>query len=514
MRGGVMSSGNREPDHADSVTEPTVGPLEAAILERISRHPNWYPLARGLDEHGNSCYRWSRQTQDMWNERIRPLLDQDIGQFFDQNLRYMRNMPIMPAILIFFPRDYPFSGHCARARILWDNMQIISCDIRRERIPWTKEPPYIKMGAGILLSKFVLRKMAERSPLFRPIWTDLKDMHPDECGIYLAGEPDSGWLDSIQGEEKALLAEYRSTWNMEKLGLDLRPLSLDESMTIYDAMARFKSEGNSVKAIGICREMLEEPSVHWTVWSLLVHFLRQMGEYAQAYEVVQEGKRRYPECLFFDRMGYDCCLDMKEHARAEWHLNRIEPLNPWNPITMAQRADLHRLAGRHAQAVELYRGCAEHRSLEREQQVNLGVSLAGSGRVEEATELFQKMSEQCESDPVALNNLGMLIAGAGQLEKAADLCRRALELDSSISNIWDTMGFVQFKLENHGAAERHFQKAVELDPMFPDAWRHLLHVYHRSGQAEKLAKTRARVAYCLPEELKRFEREKDSDIRD
>lgn len=99
-------------------------------------------------------------------------------------------------------------------------------------------------------------------------------------------------------------------------------------------------------------------------------------------------------------------------------------------------------------------------------------------------------------------------------KKAADLCRRALELDSSIINIWDTMGLIQMKRKNNEEAEGHLLMAVEMNPMFPDGWRHLLHVYHRLGQAEKLAKTRARVGYYLPEQLKRFEREKDSDITD
>ena len=36
----------------------------------------------------------------------------------------------------------------------------------------------------------------------------------------------------------------------------------------------------------------------------------------------------------------------------------------------------------------------------------------------------------------------------------------------------------------------------------------------RSGHADKLVKTCAKVVYYLPEQLKRFEREKDSDIRD
>lgn len=471
---------------------------------------NWYPLEWNQEQR-ECLYRWPIETARMWEERIRPLVNYDIGGYFQRMGRGLPRDPFSPSIFVFFPDDIPVSGHCAKVRKVWCNMPIQNYSLTRQKASHPGAKGYRKMGAGFIHSKHVLRKMAEESPVFRPIWEDLKEISPDDCGIYLAEMPDPDLLASLQDKEEALWAEYRDAKNLDKLGLDLRRPEAWEAEILAQATWE-RIIGNSVAACGLLRPMLESDSMYWGFWEPLVENLLDSEDPEGAYEVVHKGQSRYPDCLLFDRLGFRCCMDLKLYIQAERHAKRLMDLNPWGPLEMLQYADVSSKMGNNALAARLHQECAEHRGLSQSRQVELGVVLARSGQVPEAISVFRRLIEEGDPHPLALNNIGMLLAGAGQLDDALDFSRQALAKEESISCLWDTMGFIQMKLGDQAEAERALLKAVSLNPMDPDAWRHLLHVYHRSGQAEKLAKTSARVGYYLPEELKRFERERDNDI--
>ena len=113
-----------------------------------------------------------------------------------------------------------------------------------------------------------------------------------------------------------------------------------------------------------------------------------------------------------------------------------------------------------------------------------------------------------------LNNIGFILASEGQPTEALEYCSRALEMEPKRESFWDSMGFVQMKSGDYREAARSFLTAVELNPTFPDAWRHLLHVYHKEGQTDRLAGAKSYVARILPDQLARFEREQGAEIAD
>ena len=477
------------------------------------RNPRWYPLELAHDENGGQCYRWGNETEQMWEDQLRERFGLGIGEYFGNCNGLLREIQIMPAFYIVFPDDYPISGHCAKIRKFGSNMTIVNCGLVRRRASHKDTKGYYGMGAGFVQSKYVLRKMAEESPIFRPIWEDLKGISPDDCGIYLAERPDPDLLASLQKNEEALWAEYRDTRNLDKLGLDLRQPQAWEADALFRAVW-LEVAGDAAGACRVLRPMLAGDDVYWEFWGAVVDFLQKLNDHPGAYEVIQEGLRRYPECVMFDRMGCDCCMAMKDMDLAEGHLRRMLELNPWGPMEMLNHAKCLQERGEYDRAARRYEECSEHGELGRNNRINHAYCLARSGRVTEAIALFRQLADVERPHAVALNNIGMLLAGMGQLEEAHEFCRRALELEDGVCSLWDSMGFVHLKRSQYGEAERCFRKAIELEPEFTEAWRHLLHVYHRSGEAEKLEKAQARVGYFLPEELARFEREKGTDITD
>lgn len=472
----------------------------------------WYPLEWNQDESGD-LYRWAAETEQMWDERIQPLVDVGIGDFFRCHKRSTHLEPFSSSIFVFFPEDVPVSGHCAKVRKVWSNMPLLNYELMRHRVSQNTVKSYFRIGAGFIHSKHVLRKMAEESPVFRPIWESLKHISPNDCGIYLAEAPHSDLLAALQGDEEALWAKYRDTKNVDTMGLDLRNPHGWEA-DVLERAKRLDMAGDLDRACGILRPMIESVSAYWAFWEPLVECQRRSGDAEGAYEVVCEGQRRYPECRLFDRLGFKCCMDMEHYEQAERHVKQLWALNPWGAVEMHYYAEVLCKLHKYARAVRMYQDCAEHRGLTQAAEVRLGVALERSGQKQEAIKLYRRQVDAGNPHILTLNNIAMLLAAAGQLKEACDFCFQALKKDDALGCVWDTMGFVWFKMAQYNKAERCFHKTIGLEPMFPEAWRHLLHVYYRSGQLEKLEKTRARVAYYLPEQVARYEREKDSDITD
>jgi tetratricopeptide (TPR) repeat protein len=139
--------------------------------------------------------------------------------------------------------------------------------------------------------------------------------------------------------------------------------------------------------------------------------------------------------------------------------------------------------------------------------------LSRIGRHAEALATFERMLEHPDSNPMVQNNVAMELACIGQYGEALEACAAALAAEQGLHAIWDTAGFIRLKRREYAEAETALLKSIEMNPHYAWAWRHLLHVYHDWGQAEKLAKAEARVGYYLPEMLELFHREKGTDIR-
>jgi tetratricopeptide (TPR) repeat protein len=120
--------------------------------------------------------------------------------------------------------------------------------------------------------------------------------------------------------------------------------------------------------------------------------------------------------------------------------NRVwqDPVTLWGnaartaPATWAAQyghAEALRAAGRHAEAVEVYRRAMELEPGMVQPYLNAGISLAETGRLDEAAEVLEQARRLEPDNPKAYNNLGVLAARTGRLEEARDLFREALARD-------------------------------------------------------------------------------------
>jgi len=480
---------------------------ELGLVER-----KWFPL-NYTKQKEDFHYSWPEDVERAWDAHTGGSLGGGLEEFFAYQRHDMGQMPFSPAIFIFFPQDYDMSGHVAQIRKVWENAPIFNYGLYKKKASHPGSSGYFGMGGTFLFSKYILRKLAEESSLFQPIWEDLKDISSDEHGIYLAAAPDSQWLESIRPAEERLWAEFRDARNLDLIGPQMRKPQKVESEILYQANLLIIVK-EFQEAERLLEGLLREEWEYWPVWEELIYCLFRKGDPSAAYDVVLRGMKKYPDCLWFDRFGYECCMGMEDWSCAEGHLKRSWGLNPWDPLLMIRYATLAFRLEEYPLAAMLYEGCCEHGTLHVSRLTDYGVALSRIGRLKEALVVFKEIESIGDPDPMFLNNTGMMLASLGHPLEALDYCRRGLEMDPSISPLWDSLGFTHLKLGQYEEAEKAFLKAIELEEQYPDAWRHLLHIYYLTDRHETLKKTRARVGYYLPKEVERFEREKGKELLD
>ena len=472
----------------------------------------WFELRSERDPAGLP-YSWPEGTRQMWKGRIKERAGRGIRKTFEAIKQNIRRIDPTPAIFIIFPKDLAVSGHLASIRKTWENLQLINFECWKTGVPMRTPGRYFETSAVIIWTKYTLRKLAEVSPLFVPIWEDLKNMPAGKCGVYLAEEPNAAWLDSIRPDEERRFAEFRDTHNLDMIGLDLRKPS-DEVAQLQDRAMDLLLEEKYEEGEALLKELLARwPSAWRAYWDLAKSAIWQ-DDPKRALAVIRLAKKQYPDALNFDRLAVDCAIRLKEWALAERHLKPLWGLNPWDPNLLIRYAGVAFGRDDFALAAKLYEDCMECEPLNLSARIDYGVALSKIGRSREAVAIFRLLEKEDPGNPTILNNVGFILASEGHPIEALHYCRRAVELAPEREFIWDSLGFVQLKTRNYREATRAFLKAVDLNPTFPDAWRHLLHAYHKEGKTDRLEGAKAYVARVLPDQLARFEKEKEADISD
>ena len=447
----------------------------------------------------------------MWDERLR----ERIGLTTDEFSRLERSgrFPVaMFKIHVFFPADYAMSGHLFFIRKLRDNMSVYNYCHCRERKPRSEFLKYCGAGCVTIRSKYVLRKLAEVSPLFVPIWEDLKGIDPDEQGIYLADAPDASWLDSIQPDEPRLYAAFRDGLGAAIAGMETATVS-KEAMACLAAFERKQEEPFEIVKTAFETVVANTPEL-WEFWESYVLYLLRQDMQELAYDVIEVAQHQYPECRMIDRLGALCCMELGKWGRAELHLKRYWGVNPWDAFVMLAYARVAYHKKNYGLAADLFKECMEHGRLSSKDMLDCGEALFYARRLEESLSVFERAASRCNPHPLYLNNIGMTLASMGQYPEAVKYCRKALELDSTYRFAWDSLGYAYLKCGQYAEAIPALLKAIELEPTYPDAWRHLLHAYHKNGDAEHLEGAKTYVGRVLPDQLARFEKEKGADILD
>ena len=165
---------------------------------------------------------------------------------------------------------------------------------------------------------------------------------------------------------------------------------------------------------------------------------------------------------------------------------------------MTAAGDLHQrglaaaASGRLEEAVEYLEQAVAAAPAVRSMRTNLGLALARLGRHDQAAQTYRAALELEPGHAGTLAKLGRVLAHLGRLDEAVGSLEQAAALEPGNPDTANALGAVlAARPETAGAARRQFERAVQLDAGFGEAWRNL-------GLAEARAEhwTRAAEAYA------------------
>lgn len=160
---------------------------------------------------------------------------------------------------------------------------------------------------------------------------------------------------------------------------------------------------------------------------------------------------------------------------------------PERTDALVRLGDLHRMAGRDADAIAAYDAAlARVQEAGRQHWVlhyARAMALDGAKRWPEAEAALKTALELNPDNPHVLNYLGYSWVDRGErLEEGRDLIARALAQKPDDGHIVDSMGWAAFKLGDFETAIRHLERAVELRPLDPTINDHLGDAYWAVGR--------------------------------
>lgn len=472
----------------------------------------WVGLQRVESEYGDVEHRWTEEATRSWNEQILPRLG--IGPLdFERIVAVGGHVLSSYSIYIFFPADMPVSGHVFYHRKHLDNLITFNYRHWRGKVPLTSIKQYVGTGFIAVRSKCVLRKLAEESPMFVPMWEELKDVSPDERGFYLADAPEAKWLESIQPNEQRLYDAFRDGFGPGIVGMGSVAGSEEARKCLREFERTQQCQAPAEVDAAFITLAVAAPK-YWEFWESYALYYLDQDNADRACNIVEEAQKRYPDCLMLDRLGAFCCFRRGDWDGVEKHAVRYREMNPWDSFATYALVTAAFEKKDYPLVAQLYRDCMDEPQASVTAMINCGVALFNLHRYEEALGLFMREKTRRPDSPQVLNNIGMALASMGRLDETVEYCQQALALDPAYRFAWDTLGFAHLKAGRYEEAIPALLKAIELEPNYPDAWRHLLHAYDRSGQAEKLAGAKTLVAGILPAEVARFEQEKGMDIKE
>ena len=119
----------------------------------------------------------------------------------------------------------------------------------------------------------------------------------------------------------------------------------------------------------------------------------------------------------------------------------------------------------------------DRESVDVETLIDVGLSYVGIHRFEEATETFERAARFAEADSIeqqeAWVNKGVAHAELEEYDEAIGAYREALRIDDDSEHAATARTNLAYALWEFGETEEaleHAERAVELDPRFPQAW--------------------------------------------
>jgi tetratricopeptide (TPR) repeat protein len=181
-------------------------------------------------------------------------------------------------------------------------------------------------------------------------------------------------------------------------------------------------------------------------------------------------------------------------------IDRAIAANPDNSRFYNSRGALQYALGMNVEAEAAFRRSTELNPKDTSAWNNLGNALLRLGRAPEAEQCFRDALAVMPSFVNAINNLGVAFKRQGILDKALICFREAVHHHADYLDAQFNLAELSLQLNDLGAAETHFRKAIEIDPNCAPAYSALAQTLSEQRRTEESLAVIKAAAERLPED--------------
>ena len=161
-------------------------------------------------------------------------------------------------------------------------------------------------------------------------------------------------------------------------------------------------------------------------------------------------------------------------------------------IRESEKADLYYQAGLIPQSIDMYVSSLKHFSDAYCIQSRTALRLSQSGRYKEAAPYFKRAFELMPDSFGRVESHCFGCEGIFSTQQAATIAQevfsKLLKESPEKAQLHYLMGYLLESQDKDKEAISYYQKAVELDPLYINAWKNLLSIYDELGNKEELSK--------------------------
>ena len=197
-----------------------------------------------------------------------------------------------------------------------------------------------------------------------------------------------------------------------------------------------------------------------------------------------------PENSFFSLAAYLKKLAIKKSSGMDIEYKKLlfKIINIWpdNKLVLYRLASYYKSKSQYRKSLKIYKKILDHHNSNDRDLFLYAANLDKIGKWKEARVLFLELLKKNPQDTFTLNYVSYKLALKNQeLQLALDLIKKALVLDPNNGYFLDTLGWIQFKLNNTDKAIRTIQIAIELEPNNSEIIDHLGDIYYEVGRKKE-----------------------------
>jgi predicted Zn-dependent protease len=179
-------------------------------------------------------------------------------------------------------------------------------------------------------------------------------------------------------------------------------------------------------------------------------------------------------------------LKMIDKNKSNLLLKSIQRKYPKNSNVLLLIANNYRIQNKCNQAIKLYDELIK-RSVNRKYYYYLkAICLEKLNKWEDSKKILIELTSKYPDDAYVLNYLSYSMAIRNEnLVEAKKLISKAIDIEKNNGYFLDTLGWIQFKLNNINEAIRTIQKAIELEPNNSEIIDHLGDIYYKIGRKKE-----------------------------